>query len=1035
MNNNNISNLSNVGVGRSIVSNLKMTKQPKPNYMLNHIGNNYAADKSKEYADEQKQIIDSNTDKMYYRQQHDVAYDVNYEDASKNYNVIQNKHPLGISMVTNHGDKGYDYRDYPKEVMRDVDEYDPYIGYLHHHGLIGKNKSRYVTHYLNIDSADRNKEQSETVTTYVELGVDPLLYSDIYTRIYVPDITIFSQTDKITIGGLPDKITTLRTYTSDELGNQVDSFIFTDGLPYLEVDTYNNTDINPPIFVDALTKYDYSDVRVGFSGFIGDKQTKYVINALGFVFDRASNGSQWVITITEDVYAVSAPLHFVQTMIIGKFVTDLYGIVTQDLTVPAIGKLPSNINRNDNGSLQWANNTTIPHPPGTIYQGVPLAYFTDITNALSSLPHPSLPTDFYTYMKFIQDVQNITRPIFYGYMSLVANFNFQYGSAGVNYNTVVNFVDDTNSSTNVSTQLTPFIGNVPVNLLNNYQRMYYTGDEIIKAVDPNYPITQVPSSDKFYINLFNNYVTTEYVWNETLLPNTLIIYTYEHAKATDITITFYHYGGIPTRLINSMYPVGFTSTQGYKYIIDVISTSTSGKEGYITIQMNRIGFYNNTFGGDGMYIGLINELVAGYPKPEFYIMPFQKVYTNVVMVKMISSAFPKSNTVFSDGVRGNKKNNAFYWQNLYDGDHTYSIEITSGTYNAFQLKTEIETKISQQFRYSQNVITGVPNIITVDIDENTDLVTFTNYNGYQSPIEPFIEIYNFADINDVSDPAHFVSENEYYIYPTGGYYTDYPTAFISFQSSYRLKIYQSNHKLKQGDNVVIKGSLNVQVISPDYINGSHKVIRIVDDNNYDIVIDHVTPGVFVDPDQMGGFNVTILSLNSFRIRFDYTDTFGTELGFRDVGQPTSITPYQPIITNNIIYEQEDLQNIIEELTQKTVNVADITSSIVDIHNALSINGLSYFVIQCNELNNIENLGYIKNFFYKINLNGDTDYIYDTYVDSPIFYNEPIKRLSQLTLNFYTPTGELYDFNGRDHSFVLQIVTFDETPIETSILKK
>lgn len=1031
-------------LGKSIINSSQMIKQTTPTYMLNHIGNKSETDDSKKYADDQKDIIDANVEKMYYRKQHDIGYDINYEDSSKNYNVIQNNHPLGISMVTNHGEKGYDYRDFPKSVLKDVEESDPYITYLHNSGLIGKTKSRYVTYYLNVDSSVRNQQQAVTLSKTIELFPDPLLFSDIYLRIYVPDISLFQPNDKITIGNLPNKTTILRTFTLDDFGHQVDSFIFTDGLPYMQVLTYNNTDINPPIFEDALAEYDYSDIQVGFSGFIGDTLNKYTFNAIGFTFSRASNGNIWIITITENVFAVSAPFFFEQDMVIGQFETDLVGNVITDLTVQAIGPQPNNFNNNDNSSLLWADSSP-PFPPLTTFQGVPPAYFTAITSALSVLPPPSIPTDFFTYMKYVQDVQNITRPIFLSFMNTVPNFGFQYAINGATYSTSVSFINTLNPSINMSTQLTSFIGNAPVNLLNNYNTMYYTGDEIIRLTDPTFPMTQIPSSDTFYTNLFAIYQTTQYIWDTSLLPNTLVVSVYTHAKATDITITFYQYGGVPTRFINSQYPIGFTSNQGYQSIVSVVPTPTSmrdpdnpviqPKSGYITIKMNRIGFYNNRFGGDIMFIGLVNELIAGYPKPESYVLDLQKVYTNVVLVKMISSVFTPTDTVFSDGVRGNKKNNAFYWQNLYDGEHIYQINISSGTYTADQLVTEIETRVSQLLRYDGNVVTAIPNVIKVTIDTSTNAVTFSNFTSYQSPIEPFVATFKFSDINDPTNIASTVQENQYYIYPNG-YFVDYPNAFISFQSTYRVKVEHVNHMLNAGDTILIEGAINDGVISPDYLNGTHTVIRIIDSNSYDIVIDQVNPIVPANPDQMGGFDVTILTANSFRIRFDFPDTFGTELGFRNVGDPTSITPYQPVITNNVVYEQEDLQLIIEQLQQTTVNVSEsIGNTIPDIRNALELTGPPYFIITCDELPNVKGLGLFKNFFYKINLDGNGDFIFDTFVDSPIFYNEPIQKLSQLTLNFFNPTGQLYDFNGRDHSFVLEIVTFDETPIETSVLRK
>ena len=92
---------------------------------------------------------------------------------------------------------------------------------------------------------------------------------------------------------------------------------------------------------------------------------------------------------------------------------------------------------------------------------------------------------------------------------------------------------------------------------------------------------------------------------------------------------------------------------------------------------------------------------------------------------------------------------------------------------------------------------------------------------------------------------------------------------------------------------------------------------------------------------------------------------------------------------------------------------------------------------CREVSNLVHIGKvtIDNVFAKINLTGLTGKIlYDTYVSTPIYFYDPI-TISKLSFEFYTPTGELYDFLGVDHSFVLEIVTIDESIEGTGIVSK
>ena len=51
---------------------------------------------------------------------------------------------------------------------------------------------------------------------------------------------------------------------------------------------------------------------------------------------------------------------------------------------------------------------------------------------------------------------------------------------------------------------------------------------------------------------------------------------------------------------------------------------------------------------------------------------------------------------------------------------------------------------------------------------------------------------------------------------------------------------------------------------------------------------------------------------------------------------------------------------------------------------------------------------------------------------PKIYYVPIHEVSKLTFKFFSPNGELYDFNGIDHSFTLRITTLENIPEHTNI---
>ena len=59
------------------------------------------------------------------------------------------------------------------------------------------------------------------------------------------------------------------------------------------------------------------------------------------------------------------------------------------------------------------------------------------------------------------------------------------------------------------------------------------------------------------------------------------------------------------------------------------------------------------------------------------------------MVKIISSEFPNSEKIIKN-TPASKQNNKIYWQNLDDGDHIYSAEISAGNYKSNELEIALE---------------------------------------------------------------------------------------------------------------------------------------------------------------------------------------------------------------------------------------------------------------------------------------------------------------------------------------------------------
>jgi hypothetical protein len=998
-------------------------------YMMSHIGgvrsNGHSdqLDRDLKQTNDQKKLIDDSREGLYKRVQHNEQFNL----PNRGVDVIQNVHPLSVTMLSNHGDKGFDYRDFPEDIAKDHQDYDPFIGYLHNMGLIGKNKSRYNINYLLIDSSYRRKNTIVSTSYIIKLNDDPLMFNGQELAIFMSDTSNFSLNDKITIRGITPRELTLRSVVTDDYGNTVNYFLMQNGLQFMIVSADNNMDINSGLTSEI--KDIYTSMTITFNGFVGDVRTDWYFNTTNYIWDITNtvlqNGDPgFLLNLTENVHAVTAASSNLpeadqvrEDMIIAQITLDIYG------TVVAV----------NNGYPYAVSDLRWTEPPEFSGQGTPPVSVPSNFNTLvlanltsaSLIENISLPNNLFNAMQYIQDVQNVVRPIFLSLMSDNdhRNFGLRYNQAGTTYVESVRIAVPENTIVTTSSQ----IGNISLNLLNRTHRMYLTSADIAKELgnyDPSSSVTtDVPVTDKFYIKLTKPYQKRQFTYMNPLQSGALAVTIYQDSKS-DVTITYNHYGGVPINNITAESPVGFTSTVPYRYITQIVQNS------YIAVDLGIVGFLGTKFGGPDVSIGLIEDLSLGYSQPHKYVVELDKPYTNVVMVRMVTSLFPVTQGAFVDGSNGGKKNNAFYWQNADDSETVYKIEIGAGNYTAPQLKDTFETAVKQVFRVSDKIITTKRNVITLDIDEKIGRVLFTNYNEYIPDGEQtFISATSLSTINTlILTSVPVLPEDAYYGYPNGGYFKIFNASLSS--DSIRIIVYQPNNNLRVKDSITIKGSLNFGNIPETYINGTHTVTRVSGDY-YDFLIDNVNTDPTLDPTVKGGDSIFIYTPNLFRIRFDYSDTIGGNLGFRDVGQATSITPYDYAIDNDVIYDGENATNVVQSISD--LGTDTISTTTIPVRYAINLKGPPYIIITCTELPNIISMGPIKSMFYTISMNDKIgSYIKNSFSKTPIFYNDPIKLLSSLSFDIYSPDGSYYDFNGVNHAFILQIITYDEIPEGTAV---
>ena len=145
--------------------------------------------------------------------------------------------------------------------------------------------------------------------------------------------------------------------------------------------------------------------------------------------------------------------------------------------------------------------------------------------------------------------------------------------------------------------------------------------------------------------------------------------------------------------------------------------------------------------------------------------------------------------------------------------------------------------------------------------------------------------------------------------------------------------------------------------------------------------------------------------------FNYQNTIGTLLGFRNVGEYNAITVYSKLISNTSSYDLD--------LNLNSLGIAQVDT----ISNTLlNFNGDNYIFLTINYIfkDSIDING-IKNIFAKLLLSGNLDYvIYNDFIQIGEEFLEPIASLSEIEFSFYTVDGNLFDFNNINVSFTIEI---------------
>lgn len=547
-------------------------------------------------------------------------------------------------------------------------------------------------------------------------------------------------------------------------------------------------------------------------------------------------------------------------------------------------------------------------------------------------------------------------------------------------------------------ETTKYWKNIPYQLLNGQQKVF--------VVDYN-------SDRRLAFNLPINF------YSSNQIDNTLI---------SSCKITFNCLGNYPINLINANTPLTSTNLTNYLTIIqistdyiEVLLTNTVSLNDNISLD----GYWENDsfFTGKNIQIGKIDGFVEAFSSANNFSILLDKTYNNIAEIKIISSEIPNvqknitkdlttdisinstTTTTTTKILYVNNDenfkyiqtpNNKLYWKNILDND-IYFIELETGNYSYILLKKIIEEKVSNVKRKPiiKNDFLFEYNTMEVEFNESTNETKFVMYDIYNNP-NCFVE---YSDISSVNESNKF-----------------------------KIKIYLQNHNLNAGDKVFISNSLDYYVIAKEYINSlsGHKVSNILDNNYFEIILSNINLINDVG-NSKGGYGIIIKKYAIFKLYFNYDDTFGSLMGFRLSGNENSITDYSSSSYDYVITNKQPYYNDIATIL--IVNNAIPAQNLITDFQSESYTYLLLLVEGLNNNNNPNGIAY----FYKFLINQPpNNYLFNTYVNSPVYFNPPIRELNKLKLSLVYPNGGLVNMGNLNYSLTFEITTVNNLPENTNI---
>ena len=329
------------------------------------------------------------------------------------------------------------------------------------------------------------------------------------------------------------------------------------------------------------------------------------------------------------------------------------------------------------------------------------------------------------------------------------------------------------------------------------------------------------------------------------------------------------------------------------------------------------------------------------------------------MIEMISSEFTYFDFIIKENI-----NNKLYWQRIDTGSHIYSIEIPTGNYTINDLIEILNSKMNDV----DVINSDSKNIFTIDINSSTYEIIFNSFIDFEFSNNLFVK-----------------------------------SVLINNEKRYIIEILHQNHILNIGDTINIFNSDSIGNISKEFINTSHEIYEVnYFENKYTILLPKLKDIDSSESSSNGGNNIIIRIPNKFRFLFNYDDTIGNILNFNTFDKEYAITSFENSISN--FYDFNFTNNNIKKS-----------------NSIFNFNGKDdYWLLYINDFQTILLNNQLESCFAKIQLAGNPgDTIFNSFINLPIQFNEPISTFNELDIKLTDSKGNIINYNG-NFSFTLKI---------------